>query len=208
MPHSVRFRCLLSLAICGLITVGLPLPAVAQSQEFNYDEAKVPDFKLPDVLVAEDGTKITSAEQWNTKRRPEVLELFRRYVYGRTPAKTAAVRCELVSSEPALDGLAIRREYTVHLSVPGSAAKPAAGEQASSAKEVPVHLLLYLPAEKQQAVPAFLGLNFGGNHSIQADPGITLSTAWMRNRADRGYLDHKATEKSRGTARSRMTSGF
>lgn len=195
MPQSVRTPLVLTLAVWGLIVGGGGSPVHAQPQEFNYDEEKIPDYTLPDVLVAQDGTKITTAEQWTTKRRPEILELFHQHVYGRAPKAAASVRCELVSSEPALDGLAIRREYTLHLKGSGSAEKQAA--------EVAVHLLVYLPAEKSQAVPAFLGLNFGGNHSIQADPGITLSTAWMRNRADRGYVDHKATEKSRGTSSSR-----
>ena len=36
-------------------------------------------------------------------------------------------------------------------------------------------ILIYLPAKVNRPVPAFLGLNFYGNHSIHSDPGITLS---------------------------------
>ena len=37
-------------------------------------------------------------------------------------------------------------------------------------------LLIYLPkgAAGSRRVPAFLGLNFGGNHTIDRDPGIAL----------------------------------
>jgi hypothetical protein len=31
-------------------------------------------------------------------------------------------------------------------------------------------------------VPAFLGLNFNGNHTVNDDPGITLSTNWTRSK--------------------------
>jgi hypothetical protein len=34
----------------------------------NYDESKVKAFTLPDPLVCRDGTKVTSAEMWWTKR--------------------------------------------------------------------------------------------------------------------------------------------
>ena len=51
----------------------------------NYDESKVKAFTLPDPLVCKDGTKVTTAEQWWTKRRPEIVEDFDREVYGRVP---------------------------------------------------------------------------------------------------------------------------
>src|SRR5687767_14818595 len=48
-----------------------------------YREEKVPKYTLPDPLLCEDGSKVTTSEQWEKKRRPETLELFRRHVYGR-----------------------------------------------------------------------------------------------------------------------------
>ena len=51
----------------------------------NYDESKVKSFTLPDPLVCKDGTKVTSPEQWWSKRRPEIVEDFDREVYGRVP---------------------------------------------------------------------------------------------------------------------------
>jgi len=43
------------------------------------------DLRLPDVLTTTNGTKVTSVEMWRNTRRPEILELFRQYVYGRMP---------------------------------------------------------------------------------------------------------------------------
>ncbi|MCA9137182.1 MAG: hypothetical protein KDB00_10495 [Planctomycetales bacterium] len=36
----------------------------------NYDESKIPAFTLPDPLVTEDGSAVTTVEQWNGVRRP------------------------------------------------------------------------------------------------------------------------------------------
>ena len=62
-------------------------------------------------------------------------------------------------------------------------------------------ILVFLPRGAKKAVPTFVGLNFRGNHSTHPDPAITLSTRWMRS--GEGIVDHRATEKSRGTASSR-----
>jgi hypothetical protein len=64
-------------------------------------------------------------------------------------------------------------------------------------------LLIYLPSAAKKPVPLFLGLNFYGNHTIDDDPGIALSQSWMRDNAQYGVVNHRATEKSRGKAASR-----
>src|SRR4051794_18739283 len=38
---------------------------------WNYLESEVPGYRLPDPLVCEDGTRISSREGWERKRRPE-----------------------------------------------------------------------------------------------------------------------------------------
>ena len=70
------------------ILLAAPLFA-AEVPAANYDEAKVPEYVLPDPLVAADGTKIETALQWTEKRRPELLELFKEHVYGRVPRLTS-----------------------------------------------------------------------------------------------------------------------
>src|SRR5262245_22880723 len=64
----------------------------------NYDESKVREFTLPDPLVCRDGTKVTSAEQWWTQRRPEIVEDFDREVYGRVPKDVPKVTWEVTST--------------------------------------------------------------------------------------------------------------
>ena len=153
----------------------------------NYDEANVPVYTLPDPLRLANGAPVDDAETWTTQRRPEILALFEQHVYGRTPSAPVETQVEVTGvAEGALDGQATRKEITVRF---------AAGQA-----EAALHLLLYLPATRP--APVFLGLNFFGNHTIHPDPGITLSTAWMRERDD-GVREHRATEASRGASASR-----
>ena len=60
--------------------------------QFNYDESKVPAYKLPELLKLDDGTPVKDAATWTGKRRAEVLELFRSEVYGRRPGRPEALR--------------------------------------------------------------------------------------------------------------------
>ena len=50
-----------------------------------------------------------------------------------------------------------------------------------------------LPHAIQQPLPVFLGLNFSGNHTVNDDAGIRLSTAWMRAAPEHGVVEHHAS---------------
>ncbi len=71
----------------------------------NYDEAKANPFpKLPDVLVLNNGTKVTTADMWWKQRRPEIVELFDREIYGRVPKNAPAVKWEVASTANETNG--------------------------------------------------------------------------------------------------------
>ena len=71
----------------------------------NYDEAKANPYpKLPDPLVMKNGQKVTTAEMWWTKRRPEIVEDFDREIYGRAPQSTPKVHWEVVSTTKETNG--------------------------------------------------------------------------------------------------------
>jgi hypothetical protein len=167
-----------------LALVMVAATAAAQPQTAQYDEAKVPAYTLPDALRFADGRAVTSVDAWRA-RRFEILRLFETDVYGRSPGPPPAMRFVVVESSPsALAGRATRRQVRVLLD--GTESGPA------------FELLLYVPRAARRPVPAFLGLNFGGNHTVHADTGIRLSKAWMRD--GEGVVDHRATEASRGSA--------
>ncbi len=161
----------------------------ANTPGFNYDEAKVPAYTLPDPLVLENGTPVRDATMWRTQRRPELLELFAREVYGRTPGgRPAGMHWETTSVDrAALGGKAVRKEITVWF---------------TAKKEGPkMHLLTYQPAGAagtHAPWPAFLGLNYYGNNCVNADPGIALSTAWMRATPEFKIVNNRVTKGTRG----------
>jgi hypothetical protein len=77
---------------------------------FNYDEAKVPKFTLPDPLVMASGKQVTTPEQWQKERRPELMELFRKYVYGYRPKTEYTITFEETGHiDDAVGGLAVGR---------------------------------------------------------------------------------------------------
>lgn len=58
----------------------------------NYDEALAnPCPQLPDALILNNGTKVTTADMWWKQRRPEIVEGFEKEVYGRLPKNIPAV---------------------------------------------------------------------------------------------------------------------
>jgi hypothetical protein len=180
----------LAVLTAGCLTVAILVPESGAAQRFepNYDESKVPQYTLPDPLVTAGGQQVTNAEDWFQKRRPEILELFRSQMYGRSPAPPADVRCAVTSAEPrALGGKAVRKEVSVFFT--------------ASPEGPRMDLLIYLPAGVTRPVPMFVGLNFRGNQSIRSDPAIAMSKQWMRSGT--GVVDHRATEATRGAAASR-----
>jgi hypothetical protein len=161
-----------------------------RSSEINYYEDKVPQYILPDPLIMSDGTKVTDAQTWRQKRRPEILELFRTHVYGRSPiSRPKEMAFEVFDlSRHALGGLAIRKQVTVNFT----------GKKNGPTMDI----LIYLPSAARAPVPIFLILNFGGNHTIGPDPAIKLSESWMQP-AKVGVVNNRATEESRGRSSSR-----
>ncbi len=71
----------------------------------NYDEAKANPYpKLPDVLETKSGKKVATPEQWWTERRPEIVELLEREVYGRIPENVPRVRWEVRETRDVVAG--------------------------------------------------------------------------------------------------------
>lgn len=60
----------------GFLLITYFVKGQAIIEGISYDESKVPDYVLPELLTCEDGTKVTTVAQWEQKRRPEVMEYF------------------------------------------------------------------------------------------------------------------------------------
>jgi len=170
---------------CVTLLALVTLCAAACGEEANYDESKVPQYTLPDPLVCSDGTKVTDADTWRQKRRPEILGLFEEHMFGRAPGKPKLMTFVNTSvNKNALNGQATRKEVTVYFT----------GRE----QDPNMRILIYLPNQGPKPAPLFVGLNFNGNHAIHPDTGITLSKSWMRDNNG-----NRATAESRGKAASR-----
>lgn len=114
-----------------------------QAKHFPPDPPAMPAFSLPDPLVASDGHRVTSAEQWRKTRRPEVLELFRKHVYGRVPATAYRQSFRVVREDSeAMGGAATLRQVEIRIE---------AGE-----KSLLINLTLFVPNKRTGPAPAFL----------------------------------------------------
>ncbi len=133
----------------------------AEPSTINQDETRVPPYVLPELLRSADGTVVDRASLWRTQRRPELLELFRQHVYGRSPAPPAALRFEVVETTAgAVAGHAVRKRVKIHLGTGG---------------ETPhIPLVLYLPAQAAGPVPVFVGLHLFAS-GAEPEPGKSLA---------------------------------
>lgn len=76
----------------------------------NYDETKANPYpELPGALVLENGDPVSNQGMWWEKRRPEIVELFEREVYGRIPEGIPDVEWQVVeeSSVGNVDGIPV-----------------------------------------------------------------------------------------------------
>lgn len=147
--------------------VSLLTTMVCAQQNVNYDESKVPAYLLPELLQDDNGKKITTAEQWEKQRRPELMDLFATQVYGCTAKGDINVTHEIVKENPnAMGGKATSRQVKFTFS--------------NGKKEIEALLLMYIPNNRTGKVPVFVGYNYKGNHSTTSDttvlysPGLSL----------------------------------
>jgi hypothetical protein len=152
--------------------------------EPNYDESKVPDFKVPEALLTFDGEKIGTESDWTAKRRPELYRFFEQQVYGEVPGKLDEYSYKVIeNSDYALDGKARRKQVAITLK--------------KNDRSITFNILIYLPKNTKKA-PLFLGYNFHGNHTVTQDPEVIISTAWSEDNAELGIAGNVLTEASRG----------
>jgi len=119
----------------------------------NYDESKANPYPtLPDPLLLNNGKKVTSSKMWWNQRRPEIVELFDREIYGRVPKNVPKVKWEVASTKNEMNGdvPVITKELIGHVD---NAADPEIS--------VDMRASLSTPANAKGPVPVIM--EFGGN---------------------------------------------
>ena len=114
--------------------------ATREHPDSNFEEARVRPYTLPDLLGAA-GTK----KAWR-RRRPEILELFRAHVYGRSPGRPERLRFLVVEeNRRAMGGAATLKRIAVRSSRVG--------------REHSFELIVFLPNALKKPAPLFLLLH-------------------------------------------------
>ena len=148
----------------------------AGQRGFNYDESKVPSYKLIDP-----GASITESSEW-PKKRTSFLKLIEDQMFGKSPEfdkKNLKITGQK-KEKLILGGQAIMTQPSLHF----------AGAELT--------LLIVRPAKAVSPVPAFVGYNFNGNHTVHSDPSIQLPKGWVPRTKNK-----RASDKDRGSYSSR-----
>ncbi|MCW3095820.1 MAG: hypothetical protein JWL77_1438 [Chthonomonadaceae bacterium] len=142
------------------------------NNQSTFDEAQANPYKdsMPDVLRRKDGTKVTRAKQWPT-RRAEIVEDFEREVYGRIPKDVPKVTWEVTATTPGLSG-----------GVP-TVTKTLVGHVDNSAYpqlSVNIQASFTVPAASKKPVPMMIEFSFGFGR-----PGF--AQAWTQRAISQGW---------------------
>lgn len=143
----------------------------------NTDEAKAsPYTSLPDPLTLKNGRKVTDAQTWWNKRRPEIAEDFDREIYGRVPANLPGVKWEVagVYNDLVGDVPAVTKRLIGHVD-----------NSSYPQIDVAIQLTLTTPANASGPVPVMMEFGF------QFPPGFRLPAgnkpSWQEQVLTKGW---------------------
>lgn len=112
----------------------------------NYDETAVPTYTLPSLLIRSNGKRVKNVRVWEKERKPEIISLFKQYVYGQTPAGFDSIRFDVTKLQPgAMQGTATLKEIMIHLWNKG--------------KHAHFSVTLFIPNGHNKPAPVFLLIN-------------------------------------------------
>jgi hypothetical protein len=118
----------------------------AQERQPNYDETKVPEYVLPDVLKTTTGETVRNKKQWERSRRGEILTLFENNIYGEMPKLFDSIRYSIANeNKSSMEGRAHLKEVLI--------------EVFNQGKSVKINLVLFVPNNVAKPVPAFVLIN-------------------------------------------------
>ena len=123
----------------------------------NYDETKAGSYVLPELLKAQNGKEIVSAEDWDRIRRPEILKLFEDNVYGQVPKNFDKIEFKVLEqNNKALNGKATFKKVAVYV--------------IRNKKIITIQVHLFIPNNIKKPVPVFLTINHRGLDTMKASP--------------------------------------
>ncbi|MFP6596483.1 MAG: acetylxylan esterase [Candidatus Hydrogenedentota bacterium] len=175
-----------------------------QDSDINYDEARIPHYDLPELLVTPDGRTITTADEWMNIRRPQILSLFSNLIYGKTPTPESPIKVEfeLVKVDKEfMKGRATRKDIAIRFS--------------NDKGKTEMLVIAYVPNDADGPVPAIMKHSFNNTHGKDFDAHASRD-GFLRNRwplgdmLDRGFgfiavyqndlVSHNEVDFNRGIA--------
>jgi hypothetical protein len=147
---------------------------------FDTDDLPAPSRlgsrpELPDPLETFQDDTVDDPAEWD-RRRTELKQLFRHYVYGYAPG-APTVETAVERTDGVLGGAAALTEATIRF--------PDLPDDAPT-----MTLALFVPADRDGPVSTVLGLNREGNHATVGDGAVTIPDAAAAFGADeRGSRD-------------------
>jgi len=149
----------------------------------NYDESKATPYpELPELLVTNDGHKVTTPEMWWKVRRPEIIELFDSEIYGRVPDNIPKVTWEVVrTTKETINSIpVITKEFVGHVN-----------NSSYPAITVDIELSLTTPVSAPGPVPVIMefGMFLPGSTKKIEGPFATFAgiQPWQKQCIERGW---------------------
>jgi hypothetical protein len=139
----------------------------------NYDASVANLYRnIPDPLTMNDGQKVTTAKKWWDQRRPELVEMFSKYVYGRVPNNVPKVRWTVTAEDHEMIGFTpvIVKDLIGQVD---NLSYPAIG--------VRIHMTLVTPANAKGPVPVLMMFGragFPAPHEPSAEEFDRINQAW------------------------------
>jgi len=162
-----NWKILLQQFICLQIIILLSFATVMgqdQKEGFNYDESKVGDYSLPNVLLTASKTVVSTTKDWEMLQRPEILHLFEEHVYGYTPKAYDKIQFHVKNeNSKAMDGRAHLKEVEIMVF--------------KNNKSVILNLTLFTPNNLKESAPVFLLINNRSKRNTASERD-TISGFW------------------------------
>lgn len=172
------------LLLIGLLNPVAPARAdEPKNHDFDVvrDEAAVPPYQLPPILMSAEGKPITTPEEWFNVRRPQLMALFGNLVYGVVPVPETPIKTtfEVVKTDPDfMGGKATRKDVRLRF------------ENANG--KVEMQILVFSPNGGTRPAPAFMLHSFANTkdtgHDANPDrPGFLRNGIPLGEFLQRGF---------------------
>lgn len=148
----------------------------------NTDESEATRYtSLPDPLVLNNGEKVADADAWWKKRRPEIVELFDREIYGRVPEHVPGVTWSVTS---------VTRDTVENIPVIVKKISGHVDNSSYPSISVDVPLTLAVPAKAPFPIPVVLEFGFifpPGFKFPEPPPGTPKEINWKQLVLSKGW---------------------